>query len=33
MVFYVQPDLNVVLLARTILDVLERSNSRLFRTC
>ena len=33
MVVYVQPDLNVALLPMTILDVLEPSNSRLFRTC
>ncbi len=33
MIFYVQPDLNVVLLRRTILDVREPSNSRLFRIC
>ena len=33
MVVYVKPDLNVVLLPRTILDVLSPFNSRLFRTC
>lgn len=33
MIVYVQPDLNVVLLPRTTLDVLEPSNSRLFHTC
>lgn len=33
MIVYVQPDLSVALLPRTILDVHERSNSRLFRTC
>ena len=33
MVVYVQPDLNVVLLPRTIFNIFEPSNSRLFHTC
>ena len=33
MIVYVQPDLNVVLLPRTIFDILEPSSSRLFHTC